>query len=89
MHSTSVDIKVTLDFSRPGKPTGNTFTEPLNGKIRAERLNTAWFINLDDARAKCEAWRRDRNAERSRGSIGHKRQIEFMNGAGLNGPPGA
>jgi len=30
---------VTLDFSRPGKPTDNAFIESLNGKFRAECLN--------------------------------------------------
>ena len=52
---------VTLDFSRPGKPTDNAFIESLNGKFRAECLNAHWFMSLDDARAKCEAWRRDYN----------------------------
>jgi len=47
---------VTLDFSRPGKPTDNAFIESLNGKFRAECLNAHWFMSLDDARAKCEAW---------------------------------
>jgi putative transposase len=30
---------VTLDFSRPGKPTDNAFIESLNGKFRDECLN--------------------------------------------------
>ncbi len=50
---------VTLDFSRPGKPTDNSFIESLNGKFRAECLNAHWFMTLDDARAKCEVWRKD------------------------------
>jgi putative transposase len=50
---------VTLDFSRPGKPTDNAFIESLNGKFRAECLNANWFLSLDEARRKCEAWRRD------------------------------
>jgi putative transposase len=54
---------VTLDFSRPGKPTDNAFAESFNGKVRAECLNTAWFLSLDDARSKCEAWRRDYNEQ--------------------------
>src|SRR5438552_18231879 len=33
---------VTLDFSRPGKPTDNAFIESLNGKFRAECLNANW-----------------------------------------------
>jgi putative transposase len=50
---------VTLDFSRPGKPTDNAFIESLNGKFRAECLNANRFLSLDEARRKCEAWRRD------------------------------
>jgi putative transposase len=71
---------VTLDFSRPGKPTDNAFAESFNGKVRAECLNTAWFLSLDDARRKCETWRRDYNEERPHSSIGDKCPIELMNG---------
>jgi putative transposase len=63
---------VTLDFSRPGKPTDNAFIESLNGKFRAECLNAHWFLSLDDARRKCEAWRRDYNEVRPHSSIGNK-----------------
>lgn len=80
---------VTLDFSRPGKPTDNAFAESFNGKVRAECLNTAWFLSLDDARSKCEAWRRDYNEQRPHSAIGDKCPIELMNGAGPHGPPGA
>ena len=45
---------VILDFSRPGKPTDNSFIESFDGKLRAECLNTHWFMSLDDARAKLE-----------------------------------
>lgn len=45
---------VTLDFSRPGKPTDNSFTESFNGKFRSGCLNTHWFLSLDDARQKME-----------------------------------
>jgi putative transposase len=50
---------VTLDFSRPGKPTDNAFIESFNGKFRAECLNAHWFLTLEDAREKMEHWRRD------------------------------
>lgn len=80
---------VTLDFSRPGKPTDNAFAESFNGKVRAECLNTAWFMSLADARSKCEAWRRDYNEHRPHSGIGDKCPIDLMNGAGPHGPPGA
>ena len=37
---------VTLDFSRPGKPTDNAYIEALNGRFRAKRLNPHWFLTL-------------------------------------------
>ena len=52
---------VTLDFSRPGKPTDNAFIESFNGSFRAECLNASWFLSLADARSKCEAWRTEYN----------------------------
>ncbi len=45
---------VTLDFSRPGKPTDNAFIEAFNGRFRAECLNAHWFLTLADA---AESWR--------------------------------
>ena len=39
---------VTLDFSRPGKPTDNAFIESFTGKFREECLNQHWFMSLDD-----------------------------------------
>lgn len=68
---------VTLDFSRPGKPTDNAFIESFNGKFRAECLNANWFMSLDEARAKCEAWRRDYNEVRPHSAIGNKTPIEL------------
>lgn len=43
---------VTLDFSRPGKPTDNAFIEAFNGRLRTECLNAHWFLNLADAAEK-------------------------------------
>ena len=50
---------VTLDFSRPGKPTDNPFIESFNGSSRDECLNIHWFLSLEDAREKIETWRRE------------------------------
>jgi putative transposase len=61
---------VTLDFSRPGKPTDNALIESFNGSFRDECLNTSWFLSVDDARKKIEAWRRDYNSFRPHTSLG-------------------
>ena len=62
----SVDLwayanKVTLEFSRPGKPTDNAFIESFNGSLRDECLNTHWFSSTEDAQHKLDAWRDDYN----------------------------
>lgn len=72
---------VVLDFSRPGKPTDNSYIESFNGKFRAECLNAHWFMSLDDARAKMEDWRRDYNDFRPHSAIGNKVPISLMNGS--------
>jgi len=68
---------VTLDFSRPGKPTDNAFIEAFNGRFRAECLNTHWFLTLADAREKLEAWRSYYNEVRPHGAIGNKVPISL------------
>ena len=54
------------------QPASNAFIESPNGKFRAECLNTHWFMSLDEARGKCEAWRRDYNEVRPHSSIGNE-----------------
>ena len=62
---------VTLDFSRPGKPTDNAYIEAFNSKLRSECLNAHWFMGLEDTVEKLEAWRRDYNEERPHSAIGN------------------
>jgi putative transposase len=78
---------VTLDFSRPGKPTDNAFIESLNGMFRAECLNRNWFQSLDEAREECEAWRRDYNEVRPHSAIGNKTPMELHSSARNPGQP--
>jgi putative transposase len=46
---------VTLDFSRPSKPTDNVFVQSFYGRLRDECLNVHWFLSIADARAKIQA----------------------------------
>jgi transposase InsO family protein len=77
---------VVRDFSRPGKPTDNSFIESFNGKFRSECLNTHWFLSLDDARQKMEDWRRDYNEVRPHSVIGNKAPISLLNGSSAPSP---
>jgi putative transposase len=67
-----------LDFSRPGKPTDSAFIEALNGRLRAERLNTQFFLTLANAGANLEHWRRHYNEVRPRGAIGNKAPLTLL-----------
>jgi putative transposase len=78
---------VVLDFSRPGKPTDNAFIEAFNGRFRVECLNQHWFMSLEDARQKMEAWRRYYNEERPHGAIGQKAPITLLDPDGVTSPP--
>jgi len=78
---------VTLDFSRPGKPTDNAFIEAFNGRLRAECLNAHWFLSLADAGEKLEDWRRYYNEVRPHGAIGNKAPITLQNHDGPTSPP--
>lgn len=60
---------IELDFSRPGKPTDNAKIESFNGRLRQECLNLHWFLSLDDARTKIEAWRQYYNETRPHSAL--------------------
>jgi len=62
--------QVILDFSRPGKPTDNAYIESFNGSFRDECLNTNWFLSMEDAIEKIEAWRAEYNTFRPHSSLG-------------------
>lgn len=78
---------VTLDFSRPGKPTDNAYVESFNGRFRAECLDTHWFLSLSDAREKISAWRQEYNQRRPHTSLGFKTPVEFARMAGVLAVP--
>ncbi len=69
---------VTMDFSRPGKPTDNSFIESVNGSLRDECLNIHWFLSLEDAQDKLDKWRREYNHERTHLSLNNMTPAEFI-----------
>jgi putative transposase len=77
---------VTLDFSRPGKPTDNAFIEAFNSKLRAECLNAHWFMSLADAQEKLEHWRRYYNEDRPHSGIGQIPPILLHKPGAASGP---
>ncbi len=78
---------VTLDFSRPGKPTDNAFIEAFNSKLRSECVNPHWFLSLEDACGKLDQWRRYYNEERPHSAIGNIPPIMLANPTGATSLP--
>lgn len=68
---------VRLHFIDPGKPMQNGFVESFNDKFRYSCLNAEYFVGLEDARRRIEAWRRDYNEERPHRSIGRIPPAEY------------
>ena len=68
---------IKLDFITRGKPVENAHIESFNGKFRDECLNENWFITLDDAKAKIEAYRIDYNEVRPHSSLDNQTPAEF------------
>ncbi len=68
---------VTLEFSRPGKPTDNAFVESFNGHFRAECLDQHWFASPEEAREIIEAWRIEYNTERPHQALKYGTPTEF------------
>jgi len=68
---------IVLDYSRPGKPTDNALVESFIGSFRDECLNTTWFLSLEDAQHKMEAWRQEYNEFRPHSSLGNMTPGEY------------
>ena len=67
-----------IDFSRPGTPTDNATVESFNGRLRQECLNENWFMSLEDARCKIEAWRIHYNQRRPHSALGWMTRLNLL-----------
>jgi len=79
--------KVTLDFSRPGKPVDNAFIESFNGSFRDECLNVNWFLSMEDAAEKIETWRREYNEWRPHSSLDNLTPMQYRQIHGVQESP--
>jgi putative transposase len=55
--------------------------ESLISRSRAACLNEHWFLSLDDAQEKIEAWRQESNHHRPHSSSGYRSPEEFVAGS--------
>jgi putative transposase len=69
---------ITIEHTRPGKPSDNAFAESFIGKLRDECLNEHWFLNLAHAQQIIEAWRETYNTERPHSSLNNLTPYEFI-----------
>ncbi len=67
----SDENRVTLDFSRPGKPTDKALIKSFTRSVRAECLNENWFWYLEDAKVKIDSGGLDYNAHRTNSVLGN------------------
>jgi len=67
-----------MDYSRPGKPTDNPYVDSFNGSSRNKCLNAHWFLSLEDAAEKIEAWRQEYNHYQTRSSLNDLTPMEFI-----------
>ena len=77
MDKWAYDTGVTLDFSRPGKPTDNCFIESFNSRYREECLNCNYFDTMTEAKMVIEKWRIRYNEFRPHRSLKGKTPDEF------------
>ncbi len=68
---------VELLFIEPGRLVQNAYFESFNGRLRDECLHSEWFVGLQDAIEKIEAWRIDYNEVGPHGSLGQVPPAEF------------
>jgi putative transposase len=78
MDKWAYEHKVTMAYSRPGRPTDNPFIESFNGSFRDECLNAHWFLSLEDAAKKIETWRKDYNEYRPHSSLDGLTPTQFI-----------
>jgi putative transposase len=69
---------VKIDFTTPGKPTENGFVESFQGRFRDECLNAEIFEDIEDAKKKIGAWRRDYNSHRPHSALGNIPPAEYL-----------
>ena len=69
---------VELEYSRRGKPTDNAFIEAFNSRFRQECLNEHWFLSIEDAYRKIDAWKNEYNSERPHSALDYRTPNEFI-----------
>jgi putative transposase len=78
--------EVRIQHIEPGKPTQNGHIESLNGKLRAECLNTHYFKDEEDAGRKIAAWHREYHQSRPHSALAGRTPAEAAASYGVRTP---
>ena len=70
--------QVSLEFIRPGKPTGNGFIERFNRSYREAVLDMYVFRTSSKVRKQSERWLKDYNEERPHEALGNLTPREYL-----------
>jgi len=65
-------------YIEPGSPWENGYIESFNSRFRQECSNEHWFLSLEDARQKIEAWRLEHNSRRPHSALEYQTPDEFI-----------
>lgn len=76
-----------LDFARLDKHTGDSYIEPLSGKLRDEYPDVHQFADLADSQARIDAWPRGYKRHRPHGSSGTRPRGSSPHDTRNPGPP--
>ena len=66
-----------MEFSRPGKPTGNAYIELFNSSLRDECLDVHWIDDLTGAHEKMQVWAREYNESRPHRSLSNLTHMQY------------
>ena len=69
---------VTLEFSSSGNPMYIPYIESFNGSYRDECFNINWFMSLDAAEEKVDAWRNEYNHYRPHSFLNNLTPMEYI-----------
>lgn len=65
------------EFSHLGTPTDSPHIEQFNARLRNECLDSYWFLFIEDAKQKIEAWRVNYNGQRIHSWLGYRTLKKF------------
>lgn len=77
---------VAVSYIQPGKPVQNAYAESFNGRLRDECLNGHYFLDVEDAQRKLNAWWKEYLYERPHSSLDGRTPAEVAKSLGVTTP---